>query len=177
MNLMAFFTPGQRANAPTFFAGLLTLGILDAVRIWALQQELPFEGVAAVIVTFGSLFVMVLFVLFLFMNRRRDAERGTGLAFLPVLVSLAIKGIAVFAIITVLSMGLMGEFAESQGQDMMTAAQDPAFNAQFQAWIEADPERQSSIAAATLAPAFLGFWIPLALFGLWFGSMKPEVAE
>lgn len=175
MNPLAFFLPGQRASSSTFFIGLVVLAALDAARLYGLQAgTLPDEGPVAAIIPIGSLIVMTLFVLFLFMNRRADAQRGPGLAFLPVGLSLLIRIIAGGVFVTVTGMGMMQEFAASQGQDWMTAAQDPAFQGQFEAWLEANPESSDGIQTTSAIISFLGFWIPAFLFGLWFGGMKPE---
>ncbi|MEE2567237.1 hypothetical protein [Hyphobacterium marinum] len=175
MNPLAFFLPGQRASSSTFFIGLVVLAVLDAARLYVLQAGmLPDTGPVAVILPIGSLIVMMLFVLFLFMNRRADAQRGPGLAFLPVGLSLLIRIIAGGIFVTVAGMGLMQDFASSQGQDWMTAAQDPAFQDQFEAWLEANPENAGGIDTTSAIISFVAFWVPAFLFGLWFGGMKPE---
>lgn len=178
MNPLAFFLPGQRASSSTFFIGLFVLAALDAARLWALQSGmLPAEGPVAMIVPIGSLILMTLFVLFLFMNRRADAQRGPGLAFLPVGLSLLARIIGAGIFVTVAGMGMMQEFAAEQGQDWMTAAQDPAFQEQFEAWTEANPDATDGMQMMSAIISFAAFWVPAFLFGLWFAGMKPEIED
>ena len=178
MNPLAFFLPGQRASSSTFFVGLFVLAVLDAVRLWALQQDfLADTGLVATIVPIGSMILMMLFVLFLFMNRRADAQRGPGLAFLPVGLSFLARLIGAGAFVMIAGIGLTTEFAASQGQDMMAAAQDPAFQEQFEAWTEANPDATAGIQTTSAIISFVAFWVPAFLFGFWFAGMRPEVGE
>tara|TARA_R110002096_G_scaffold70585_2_gene169239 strand:- start:343 stop:879 length:537 start_codon:yes stop_codon:yes gene_type:complete len=178
MNPLAFFLPGQRASSSTFFIGLVVLAALDAARLWALQSGMmPSEGPVAMIAPIGSLILITLFVLFLFMNRRADAQRGPGLAFLPVGLSLLVRIVGAGIFVTVAGMGMMQEFAAEQGQDWMTAAQDPAFQEQFQAWSEANPDATDGIQLTSAIVSFAAFWVPIALFSFWFAGMGPEIED
>ena len=167
MNPLAFFLPGQRASSSTFFIGLVVLAALDAARLWALQSGMmPSEGPVAMIAP-----------IFLFMNRRADAQRGPGLAFLPVGLSLLVRIVGAGIFVTVAGMGMMQEFAAEQGQDWMTAAQDPAFQEQFQAWSEANPDATDGIQLTSAIVSFAAFWVPIALFSFWFAGMGPEIED
>lgn len=174
MNPLAIFLPGQRASSSTFFIGLVVLAVLDIARAWILQQDLGLEGFAAGALGIGSIILILLFVLFLHMNRRRDAGRGAGLAFLPVGVAGVVSLLVFFGTATFLSFGLMGELAAEQGQDLTTAMQDQAFVAQYQEWLAEDESRQAALALPIMIAGFLGFWVTIGLFAPWFGGMKPE---
>jgi len=93
---------------------------------------------------------------------------------LPVILALVISGIAMGVMLTVGSFNLMGIYAEEQGRDVMTVAQDPAFQEAFQAWMEDRPELALQMAGPAAWSGFAGFWATSFLFGFWFMSMKRD---
>lgn len=178
MNPLAIVTPVQRAAPMAFLIGLIILAVLDAVKTWyglSLGTGDAAEGFGYA--SMGLFFLMIVFVSFLFINRRRDADRGVMLFLLPVILAAVISMIASGVLITIASFGLMGEYAESVGRDVMTVAQDPSFQEEFQAWLEADPDMAQQMLAPAAWGGFGGFWAITFLFGFWFMSMKREFED
>lgn len=175
MNPLAIVTPVQRATPMAFLIGLIILAVADAAKTW-FGLSLGMGETAELFGWFSMLlfFVLVAFVSFLFINRRRDADRGVMLFLLPVILAAVISMIASGVLITVASFGLMGEYAESIGRDVMTVAQDPSFQEEFQVWLEADPDMAQQMLAPAAWGGFAGFWAITFLFGFWFMSMKRE---
>ncbi|WP_421792020.1 hypothetical protein [Hyphobacterium sp.] len=178
MNPLAIVTPIQRAAPAAFLIGLVILAVADAAKTWFGTTL----GTSDNSELFGYLsmalfFLLVVFVSFLFINRRRDADRGIMLFLLPVIVAALVSMIASGILAVTVSIGLMGEYAESIGRDFQTVAQDPAMQEDFQAWLE----ENTAMAQERLSPAawvgFGGFWAVTFLFGFWFASMKREDDE
>lgn len=176
MNPLAIITPLSRAAPMAFLTSLILLAVLDAAKTWYGLSLVSSEGGGGgfgyiSMVLFG---LLVVFVSFLFINRRRDAGEGIMLFLLPVILAVVVSVIASFIMITVGSLELMGVYAEEQGRDVMTVAQDPASQAEFQTWMEDRPEAALQIAMPAAWAGFAGFWGTALLFGLWFMSMKGE---
>ena len=178
MNPLAIVTPIARATPMAFLIGLVLLFILDGIKTWY-GLSLDPSGAGE---TFGNIslalsLVLVVLVSFLFINRRRDAGEGILLFLLPVLLAVVVSLIGFFVMIVVNSFGVMGEYAESVGRDLQTVAQDPSFQAEFQAWLEERPEQALDMVRPAIWGGFAGFWGLTGLFALWFMSMKPASSE
>jgi hypothetical protein len=178
MNPLAIFTPVARATPMAFLTGLLLLAVLDAAKTWyGLTLDPSGAGETFGYISMALSAAMIVFVSFLFINRRRDAGEGVMLFLLPVILAVVVSGIGFFVLLMIGSFGLMGEYAESVGRDFQTVAQDPSFQAEFQAWIEERPEMALDMVRPAVWGGFAGFWIVTGLFSLWFMSMKAEPAE
>lgn len=161
-----------------FLIGLVLLAILDAVKTWyGLSLAASGGGDSFGMISMALYGVMILFVSFLFINRRRDAGEGVMLFLLPVILAVVISLIAAGAMAAVGSFGLMEQYADSVGRDVMTVAQDPSFQAEFQAWIEERPELAMEMAYPAAWGGFAGFWVVTFIFGLWFMAMKPDASD
>jgi heme/copper-type cytochrome/quinol oxidase subunit 4 len=176
MNPLSIVTPASRAAPMTFLTGLVLLVVLDAAKTWYGLSLVSSEGGGDGFgfLSMGLFGLMVVFVSFLFINRRRDAGDGIMLFLLPVILAVLISVIASIVMITAGSFQVMGVFAEEQGRDVMTVAQDPAFQAEFQAWMEERPELALQMVGPAAWAGFAGFWVTSFLFGFWFMSMKRE---
>jgi len=180
MNPLAIVTPVSRAAPMAFLIGLILLAVLDGVKTWYGLSLISADGGGGNFgnISMGLFLLLLVFVSFLFINRRRDADKGIMLFLLPVILAAVVSAIGAAIMMGVASFGLMGQYAETVGRDVMTAAQDPSFQAEFQTWVEGQPE----LAVGMMQPAawggFAAFWGITLLFGLWFMSMKSEsVAE
>lgn len=176
MNPLAIVTPTQRAAPMAFLIGLIILAALDGAKTWYGLSLITTEGGGD---SFGNISLalsalILVFVSFLFINRRRDAGEGVMLFLLPVILAAVISMIASVVMIGVASFGVMGVYAEEQGRDVMTVAQDPAFQAAFEAWIEERPELAVGMVLPAAWAGFAAFWGITLIFGLWFMSMKNE---
>jgi len=176
MNPLAIITPTQRAAPMAFLIGLILLAVLDGVKTWYGLSLISAEGGGDGFgnISMGLFALMLVFVSFLFINRRRDADRGVMLFLLPVILAAVVCIIGSFIMITIASLGLMGEYAETVGRDVMTVAQDPSFQAEFQSWLEERPEMAVGMVQPAAWAGFAAFWGITLLFGLWFMSMKRE---
>jgi len=175
MTPLAIVTPASRVAPMAFFTSLVLLAVLDAAKTWYGLSLVSSEGGGSFgYISMGLFVLMVLFVSFLFINRRRDAAEGIKMFLLPVILALVISGIAMGVMLTVGSFNLMGIYAEEQGRDVMTVAQDPAFQEAFQAWMEDRPELALQMAGPAAWSGFAGFWATSFLFGFWFMSMKRD---
>jgi len=175
MNPLAIILPNQRATPMTFLTGLFLLAVLDAGKTWyGLSLAASDSGGGFGGISLALYALMIVFVSFLFINRRRDAGEGVMLFLLPVILAVVISLIAAGMLAAVASFGLMGQYAESVGRDVMTVAQDPGFQAEFQAWIEERPELAMEMAYPAAWGGFGGFWSVTFIFALWFMSMKQE---
>ncbi len=176
MNPLAIVTPVSRAAPMAFLTSLILLAVLDAAKTWyglsLVASDSGGDGFG--FLSMGLFGLLVVFVSFLFINRRRDAGEGIMLFLLPVILAVVVSLIASFVMITIGSLELMGVYAGEQGRDVMTVAQDPAFQAEFQTWMEDRPEAALQMARPAAWAGFAGFWAVSFLFGLWFMSMKRE---
>lgn len=177
MNPLAIVTPTQRAAPMAFLIGLIILAVLDAVKTWYGLSLVSADGSGGGFgnISMGLFALMLVFVSFLFINRRRDAGKGVMLFLLPVILAAVVSMIGAAVMIGIASFGMMGTYAEEQGRDVMTVAQDPAFQAEFQAWIEARPELAVEMVQPAAWAGFAAFWGITLIFALWFMSMKPDV--
>jgi hypothetical protein len=176
MNPLAIVTPTQRAAPMAFLIGLIILAVLDGAKTWYGLSLISADGSGG---GFGNISMvlfalMLVFVSFLFINRRRDAGRGIMLFLLPVILAAVISMIGSAIMLGVASFGVMGQYADSVGRDVMTVAQDPAFQAEFQAWMEERPELALGMVKPAAWGGFAAFWGITFIFGLWFMSMKSE---
>ncbi|MAK65246.1 MAG: hypothetical protein CMF75_10990 [Maricaulis sp.] len=169
MNPLVPFLPVYRASVTAYLGGIALLAVLDFLR---LQSSLP--GGAMIL----GLLAIWFFVLSLHVNRRRHAGRDIALAFLP--VGLAIVGKILGSFISLMP-GIytaMMEFARSNGVDtddpqaLQAALSDPGFQTEFQRQLEANPELVEHIASAAGSGSFLGFWLVIAGFAIWFARMQ-----
>ncbi|QNL18948.1 hypothetical protein HXX25_06065 [Hyphobacterium sp. CCMP332] len=176
MNPLAIVTPTQRAAPMAFLIGLIILAVLDGAKTWYGLSLIGADGGGEGFgrISLGLSVLMLVFVSFLFINRRRDAGEGVMLFLLPVILAAVISLIGAGIMVAVASFGMMGEYAESVGRDLQTVAQDPAFQAEFQAWIEERPEMALGMVQPAAWAGFAAFWGTTFLFGLWFMSMKSE---
>ncbi len=177
MNPLAIVTPTQRAAPMAFLIGLIILAVLDGAKTWYGLSLISADGSGG---GFGNISMvlfalMLVFVSFLFINRRRDAGKGVMLFLLPVILAAVVSMIGAAVMIGIASFGMMGTYAEEQGRDVMTVAQDPAFQAEFQTWIEARPELAVGMVQPAAWGGFAAFWSITLIFALWFMSMKPDV--
>ncbi|MBO6798152.1 hypothetical protein [Maricaulis sp.] len=189
MNPGVLFLPVYRASTTAFLLGLLVLAVIDFARM---SSGVPFlsDGLGMVAVWF--------FVLSLHINRLRHSERGMGMAFLPVGLAVVAKFIGWIISIFTFAMQGMVVFAAERGVDVdpdgpledaltnpdfVQAMEDPQFVQSFTAWAEEDATMQAAAASVGEMSSFLGFWIVLAVFAIWFSQMKrlggalPTVSE
>lgn len=171
MNPLVLFLPAYRASSTAFILGLIVLAALDAVRI-------SFAGNPAAFLPILLLaLVMCFFVTSLHINRLRHAGRGGGLAALPVITGIVISTIASFfgwmsGYLEAAEQYLAESGNDSSPEALMEAMQDPGFQQQMQQAMQSDPELGMSVIAAGAWPSWFGFWIVIALFGIWFALMK-----
>ena len=128
MNPLVLFLPVYRASTTAFLAGLGVLALLDFARIeFGLLGGLSWIGMLAI----------WFFTLSLHINRRRHAERGVGLAFLPLVLAVIVKGIAAFFAMVASLYPAMLRFAEDNGVDtddpvaLNEALSEPGFQQEF----------------------------------------------
>jgi heme/copper-type cytochrome/quinol oxidase subunit 4 len=178
MNPLAIILPNQRATPMAFLIGLVLLAALDAVKTWyGLSLAMSGGGDGFGMMSMALYGLMIVFVSFLFINRRRDAGEGTMLFLLPVILAVVVSLIAAGAMAAVASFGLMEQYADSVGRDVMTVAQDPGFQAEFQTWIEERPELAMQMAQPAAWGGFAGFWGVTFIFAFWFMAMKQETND
>lgn len=173
MNPVAWFVPGVRANGATFFAGLIVWLLIDAAR----TAGLLYGGVDLPAMTgLISLVLIVLFLIFLHVNRLNDAGRSWTWVLLPVLLSI----VAYFVVLMIFGMMIffeqLGVYADANGLDGGTIMQDPALMAEFQAWFEANADQWAGSQGVATWSSFAAFWIVYVLFGFWFRGMPSREA-
>ncbi|MFS2318022.1 hypothetical protein RMQ97_08800 [Maricaulis sp. D1M11] len=168
MNPLVLFVPSLRASTAAFVLGLILLAVLDYFRITLLDGSVALLGMA-----------LVWYVTFcLFANRRRHASRGMGLAFLPVILAIVVKGIGSAVGFGLGSWNLMLEFAEENGidtsdmQEFSESVNDPGFQSGFEEWMVSNPEAAETMLAAAALPSYIAFWAVIALFAVWFATMR-----
>jgi hypothetical protein len=168
MNPLVLFLPVYRASATAFLAGLALFAVIDLVRIQ--------YGLGPVPVWLGMLAIWF-FVLSLFINRRRHAGRGVGLAVLPVGLAIVSKGIGAMVGLMPAIYRSMVDFAADNGvdtsdqQEMAQAFNDPGFQQEFQRFLQDNPDRVEQLLGATGLASFIGFWLVIVLFALWFARL------
>lgn len=169
MNPLVLFLPSYRASTTAYLLGLLLLALLDFARVSAgLSFFLNVTAMAAIF----------FFVFSLHANRRRYVDRGIGLGALP--PSIGLIGAVIGALVGMTGgvMSTMTEFAAENGvdttdQEAFTAAvSEPGFQAAYQTWLEGNEAALSTIAAGLTVPAFMGFWLVVAGFAVWFAQMQ-----
>ena len=169
MNPAVLFLPTYRASMTAFVLGLVVLAIIDFARM---SSDIPYLSGA------WGMLVLWFFVYSLHANRLRHAGRETGLASLPVGVAVIGKGIGFLVGLFPGIYASMLAFAEQNGVDtsdqvaLAEALQDPAFSESWVASIEGDTALQEALVAATNSGSFIGFWLVIALFAIWFAQMK-----
>jgi hypothetical protein len=95
----------------------------------------------------------------------------------PVLAILA-KGVGAAVGFGMQIFDAMLEFAADQGVDtsdqiaFKEALADPGFQPAFQSWLEADQERLMAMMQAGAWPSFIGFWLVLGVFAIWFATLQ-----
>lgn len=169
MNPGVLFLPVYRASTTAFLLGLLVLAVIDFARI---SSGVPYLS------GWIGLIAMAFFVYSLHANRLRYAERGTDMAFLPLGIAIVIKGIAAVVGMLPGAIQSMTDFAASRGvntedqQALAEAMQDPAFAESWMAALETDEALQASLQSASGTSSFIGFWLVIGLFAIWFAQMK-----
>jgi hypothetical protein len=169
MNFGVLLLPNHRASTTAFVLGVAFLAALDGLRI-ALGLPGLFDFVGSALV-FWCVYA-------LHTNRRRHANKGTGLASLPpilaVLAALIAGGVEFLGRL----MQNMMDFASSNGVDpddveaFTAALNDPAFQAAWQESITANPEVMEAWMPGLTWAMYGGFWIVIAGFAIWFARMK-----
>jgi hypothetical protein len=171
MNPLVLFLPIYRASATALLAGLAVLAVADFVRIQF--------GLGPVPIWIGMLAVWF-FVLSLFINRRRHAGRGVGLAFLPVGLGIVGKGIGAIAGLMPGIYSAMIDFAAENGVDtsdqvaLAEAMNEPGFQQEFQRALQENPEMLEQLTATTGLASFIGFWLVILAFAVWFSRMSRQ---
>ncbi|WP_323761474.1 hypothetical protein [Maricaulis sp.] len=169
MNFLALLLPNHRASVSAFVLGVIILMALDALRLT--YGTAPVPGIV-------PLFAIWFVCHSLFANRRRHAGRGTGLAILPLVLAILAKGVGALVGFGMQVFEAMLQFAEEQGLDtsdqvaFSEALADPGFQPAFQAWLEADQERLMAMVQAGAWPSFIGFWMVLGVFAIWFATLQ-----
>ncbi|WP_203292702.1 hypothetical protein [Maricaulis parjimensis] len=169
MNPLVLFLPVYRASVTAYLGGIALLAVFDFLR---LQSGLP-----GLMMVFGMLAIWF-FVLSLHVNRRRHAGRDIALAFLPVGLAILGKMLGSFIALMPGIYSAMMEFASGNGVDtsdpqaLQEALSDPGFQTEFQRQLEANPELVEHIASASGSGSFLGFWLVIAGFAIWFSRMQ-----
>lgn len=169
MNPLVLFLPTFRASTTAYLLGLVVLAVLDYAR---LTYGLP------LVPGWLGMLAMWFFVFSLHANRRRHAGENIGLAFLPILVAIVVKGIGSAIGFFPGVYASMVEFAESNGIDtsdqqaLAEAMNEPGFQTAWQAELEADPDAVAAMLEGTAMPSFFAFWLIIAIFAIWFAQMK-----
>ena len=161
--------PNNRASTTAFVLALAFFAALDGLRIGL--------GLPAFWNFLVSLFVFWC-VLSLHFNRRRHANKSTGIAFLP--PTLAIIGSVLAGMGEVLGHMTehMMEFAAANGvnpedvEAFTAAVNDPAFISAWQDNLTANPDIYETWMPGVTWASYGGFWIVLAGFAIWFTRMK-----
>ena len=168
MNPLVLFLPVYRASTTAFLAGLGVLALLDFARIeFGLLGGLSWIGMLAI----------WFFTLSLHINRRRHAERGGGLAFLPLVLAVIVKGIAAFFAMVASLYPAMLRFAEDNGVDtddpvaLNEALSEPGFQQEFSRQLQENPEMVAQMLESSGISSFIGFWLVIAIFAIWFARM------
>lgn len=162
INLKVAFWPVHRATPDDFWLALGVIAVLDAVRL----TLTPAAGLL-------SWAVIAFFVACAFINRLRDAGRMVGLAVVPLGAATLVKLVAgLFGMMSVAYPEFIA-FLQSQGVDLndpvsvQAAAYDAEIQRAYQAHLTSDPEHALAILKAGAWPSAWGFWLTLALSGLW----------
>lgn len=173
MNPVAWFVPGVRANGATFFAGLIALLALDAVRT-AVFMYGGFD--APPFAALGSFLLIVLFLVFLHVNRLNDAGRSWAWLLLPILLAVVAFFLVAIVFGMIIFFDQLGVYAEANGMDAGTIMQDPALMQEFQTYFEDNVDEISGIGSYVPWIGFGAFWAVIVLFGLWFRGMPSREA-
>lgn len=169
MNPLVLFLPSFKTSTTAYLLGIVILAAADYAR---LQFGIPF------IPGWIGMIAIWFFVFSLHANRRRAVDQGIGLAFLPALLAIVAKGIGSVVGFFPGIMTSMTQFAEENGIDttdqaaFSEAMNDPGFQQSYQAWLEANPEAVGQLLSGTAMPSFIGYWIVIAIFAIWFAQMK-----
>lgn len=169
MNPIALLLPNHRASVSAFVLGIVILMALDALRLSFGSAPVP---------GFVPLFAIWFVCFSLLANRRRHAGRDVGLAFLPLALAILAKGVGALVGIGTQVYTAMLEFADEQGLDttdqaaFSEALADPGFQPAFQAWLESDQERLMAMMEAGAWPSFIGYWLVLGVFAIWFATLQ-----
>ena len=178
MNPGLLFLPIYRASTTAFLLGLLLLAVIDFARI---SSGVPYLS------GWVGMLALWFFVFSVHANRLRHCERGSGLAFLPLGIAVIAKFIGWISGVFTFTMGAMVEFAAERGidvdpdgaledaltnPDFMRALEDPDFVQSFTIWAEEDETVQAAAATVGSSPSYIGFWVVIALFAIWFSQMK-----
>ncbi len=169
MNPIALILPNHRASVSAFVLGLVILMSLDALRLAFGSAPVP---------GFVPLLAIWFVCYSLFANRRRHAGRDVGLAFLPPVLAILAKGVGAAVGFGMQIFDAMLEFEADQGVDTSDqiafneALADPGFQPAFQSWLEADQERLMAMMQAGAWPSFIGFWLVLGVFAIWFATLQ-----
>jgi protein-S-isoprenylcysteine O-methyltransferase Ste14 len=175
MNPLVLFLPVYRASSTAFVLGLAVLAALDAVRISQAGNQAAFLPILLLAL------VMCFFVTSLHINRLRHAGRSGGLAALPVIAGILVSTVAAFFGWASGYLAAAERYLADSGNDaspeaVVEAVQDPAFQQQMQQAMQSDPELAMTVISAGAWPSWFGFWIMIALFGIWFALMKRRPA-
>lgn len=169
MNPGVLFLPVFRASMTAYLLGLALLALLD---FWRLHSGIPnqFLGLTAIAVWF--------FVFSLHANRRRYVGRGSGMAFLPVILAAVAKLITGLVVIFAAVFDQMRAFAAENGVDVsddeafLNALADPGFVAAFEEYAEGNEALAIEIAQAAATPSYIAFWLVILAFAPWFAQLK-----
>ncbi len=169
MNPGVLFLPVFRASMTAYLLGLALLALLD---FWRLHSGIPnqFLGLTAIAVWF--------FVFSLHANRRRYVGRGSGMAFLPVILAAVAKLITGLVVIFAAVFDQMRAFAAENGVDVsddeafLNALADPGFAAAFEEYAEGNEALAIEIAQAAATPSYIAFWLVILAFAPWFAQLK-----
>ena len=173
MNPLVLFLPAYKASTTAYLLGIGVLAVLDFLRMSTIGGTPP--GLV------GMLAIWV-FVFSLHANRRRHAGRDIGLAALPVGIAVIGKFIGAIVGAMIRMMFDLIEFAAANGVDTADqAALEEALNDQefldaFTRTIEQDPEYLPSLVEASQPASFIGFWLVIAAFAIWFFQMRKPPA-
>jgi hypothetical protein len=169
MNPLVLFLPIYRASTSAYVLGVILLATTDFVR---LTYGLP------LIPGWLGLIAIWFFVFSLHANRRRHAGESIGLAFLPLMVALLGKMIGSVVGFFPGVYESMRQFAESNGIDtndtqaFAEAMNEPGFQQAWQTHLESDTELLMAMFEGTAMPSFIGFWLMIAVFAIWFAQMR-----
>ena len=169
MNPFVLFLPTFRASTTAFLLGLLVLAVFDFVR---LNYGIP-------LVPGWILMLAVWFFTFSIQaNRRRHAGESAAFALLPTFLALLGKGIGTVVGIFPPIFEAMRSYAAENGVDVEDEAAfqqtvaDPQFQEAFQAYLAENEAIMEGVLAATAMPSFVGYWLVIGLFAIWFAQMK-----
>lgn len=169
MNIGVLFLPVYRATSTAFVLGLVLMAGVDAIRI---SFDIP------IISGWVGMIAIWLSVYSLHANRRRHANKSSGIAMMPAILAVLASAISGFVQVMRLGWQHMLEFASANGVDtddveaLTAALNDPGFQTAWQENLSANPEVMEVWLPGISWASYAGYWLVVAGFAIWFAKMK-----